>query len=247
MSIGTVDVPATIGEDELTAGPGFVRRVLRRRLAVVSLLFLLGVIAIAIVAPFLLPTVPKQGVGALSHVLEEPSRQHLLGTDRVGRDVLDRLLYGTRLTILGVAEVVIVATLLGVPLGLAAGYLGGVGDRAVGWWIDVTFSVPHLIIVLVVIAIFPGSLLAAMVTFGILSAASIARTVRAATLPVREEQYVDAARVSGLSRRYIIGRHVLPRVTGVAIVQTSLLAAGAVGITAGLAFLGALDRNIPTW
>jgi len=97
----------------------------------------------------------------------------------------------------------------------------------------------------VVVSIFPASILAAMVTFGILSAPGIARMVRAVTLPVREELYIAAARVSGLSRPYIVARHVLPRITGVVIVQSALGAAGAVGITAGLSFLGVLDPPSP--
>src|SRR5262249_38287979 len=89
--------------------------------------------------------------------------------------------------------------------------------------------------------------LAAMITFGLLSAPSIARTTRAVTLPVQAELYIAAARVSGLSRTYILVRHVLPRIMGVVIVQAFLLAAGAVGITAGLAFLGVLDTTRPSW
>ncbi|MGH9298319.1 MAG: dipeptide/oligopeptide/nickel ABC transporter permease/ATP-binding protein [Acidimicrobiales bacterium] len=241
------DAATITGAVDAAQAPGFWRRLLRRPLAVACMLFLLGMIVVAIVAPILLPAVSHQGVGDLLHVRAGPSGKHLLGTDTVGRDVLDRLLYGTRLTMLGVAEVVIVATLLGLPLGLAAGYLGGWVDRIAGWWVDFTFSIPTLIIIIVVIAIFPRNLLAAMVTYGILTAPAIVRTVRAATLPVREELYIAAARVSGLSRPYIIGRHVLPRVAGVVTVQTALVAAGSVGITAGLSFLGLLDPNIPTW
>jgi peptide/nickel transport system ATP-binding protein/peptide/nickel transport system permease protein len=205
------------------------------------------VTATAIVAPIVLPDVAHEGAGDLLHVQEGPSREHLLGTDTLGRDVLNRILVGTRLTMVGVAEALLVALAIGVPLGLAAGYLGGRFDRTTGWLSDVVFSIPYLIVVLVVVSVFPRSLFATMVTLGVLSAPGIARIVRGATLPVRDELYVAAARVSGLSRPYIIRRHIVPRISGVIIVQAALLAAAAVGITAGLAFLGVLDSTVPTW
>src|SRR5262249_3125157 len=139
------------------------------------------------------------------------------------------------------------ANALAIPLGLAAGYLGGRVDGVVAWVTDLSFSLPSLIIILVVAALFSGSLLAAMVTFGVLAAPGLARAIRAATLPVREELYIAAARVSGLSRRYIIARHVLPRVGGIVIVQSFLLAAGSVGITAGLAYLGVVSTDTVSW
>ena len=129
---------------------------------------------------------------------------HLLGTDTLGRDVLDRLLVGTQVTLIGVAEALLVALALGVPLGLAAGYFGGRLDRAVGWLADLVFSMPGIIIILVVLSVFPKSMTAAMTTFGVIAAPGLMRVVRSAALPVREELYVAAAQVSGLSHPYII-------------------------------------------
>jgi peptide/nickel transport system permease protein len=183
-------VAAIAGDAAAAQAPGFARRLVCRPLAVACIVFLLVVIGVAIVAPELLPGVRNESVGDLLRVRRGPSAQNLLGTDNAGRDVLNRLLYGTRLTMIGVVEVVLVGTLLGVPIGLAAGYLGGWVDRAVAWWTDLMFAVPGLIIILVVVAIFPKNLLAAMVTFGVLSARGLARTVRAVTLPLREELYM---------------------------------------------------------
>jgi peptide/nickel transport system permease protein len=232
---------------ESAGAPGGLRRLSRRPLAVSCIVFILVVIGIAIVAPIAMPEINGQGAGDLLAVLKGPSWQHPLGTDGLGRDVLDRILVGTRLTMVATAEAVIVGTFLGVPLGLAAGFIGGRLDRFVAWLTDLSFSMPALVIVLVVAAIFPRSILAMMVTFGILSAPGLARVVRAVTLPVREELYIAAARVSGLTGPYIVSRHVLPRIAGVVIVQTALTAAGSVGITAGLAFLGVLGVNRPSW
>ena len=103
-------------------------------------------------------------------------------------------------------------------------------------------------IILVVLSVFPASMLAAMITLGVLAAPDIMRVVRSATLPVREELYIKAAEVSGLSRPYILTRHVLPRIAGVVIVQASLLAAVALGVQTGLAFLGLLvAAPAPSW
>ena len=243
MSSGAVSAPvaARVIDAEAALPPGFLRRLLHRPLAVVCIVYLLLVVGTAILAPIILPEVTGQHVGDLLRVNDGPSRDHLLGTDTLGRDVLNRILVGARVTMIGVGEALLVASLIGIPLGLAAGYLGGRVDRLVSWLTDLTFSIPGLILILVVISIFTQSLLAAMVTLGILSAPGKARIIRAVTLPVREELYIAAARASGLSRPYIIVRHVLPRIAGVVIVQSALLAAAAVGVTAGLAFLGVLN------
>src|SRR5262249_38093111 len=151
----------------------------------------------------------------------------LLGTDTLGRDVLERLLVGSRVTVVGVAEALVVVIGLGVPLGLAAGYFSGWLDQLVGRLADLAFSLPSIVLILVVLSVFPQSMPAGMATFGLLAAPGLMRVVRSAVLPVREELYIAAARASGLSRAYIISRHVLPRVSGAIIVQASLLAAAA--------------------
>jgi peptide/nickel transport system permease protein len=228
-------------------GPTFLRRLLPRPLALACIVYLVAVIGVALLAPVLMPGVAHQYAGDLLSVRQGPSAQHLLGTDTLGRDVLDRLLVGARSTMIGVAEGVLVALALGIPLGLAAGFFGGRLDRFVNWVADLTFSLPAVVIILVVLAVFPGSALAGMVTFGVLAAPGLMRVIRSATLPIREELYVDAARVSGLSDAYIVRCHVLPRISGVVIVQTSLLAAVALLVQTGLAFLNLFGGTSPNW
>jgi peptide/nickel transport system permease protein len=216
--------------------------------AIAACCYLVLVVGVAIFAPITLPGVSTEYAGDLTSASQGPSLAHPLGTDTVGRDVLDRLLVGTQVTMLGVAESLLVVLALGVPLGLAAGYLGGRLDRGVTWLADLTFSVPAIVIVIVVLAVFPASMLAAMVTLGVLAAPGLMRVVRSATLPVREELYVEAAEISGLSRPYILGRHILPRISGVVIVQASLLAAVALVAQTGLAFLHLLVAPpAPSW
>ena len=240
---GPVRAGAAVAE-----APRFLRRLLRRRLALACLAYLAVVLIVAIVAPIVLPGVAEEHAGDLTAVRQGPSATHVLGTDTLGRDVLQRLLVGTRVTALGVLEALVVVLALGVPLGLAAGFFGGWLDRVVSWVADLTFSIPAIVLIIVVLSVFPQSMLAAMVTFGVLAAPGLMRVVRSATLPVREELYIAAAQVSGLSRSYIVTRHVLPRIAGPVIVQASLLAAVALLVQTGLAFLNlVVAAPAPSW
>jgi peptide/nickel transport system permease protein len=226
----------------------FGRRLLKRPLAVACLTFLVVVGLVGVIAPIALPGIATQHAGNLLQVNQAPSWDHLLGTDQLGRDVLQRLLVGTRVTIVGVLEAVVVLVGIGVPVGLAAGYFGGSFDRAAMWVVDLAFSVPGIIIVILVLSLYPENMPAAMVTLGILLAPLIVRVTRSATLQVRDAPYIDAARVSGLSGAFIVSRHVLPRVSGAVIVQVSFLAAVALGAQSGLAFLNLLvPAPAPSW
>ena len=228
--------------------PGFLRRLMRRPVAVACCTYLTALIVIAIVAPIAMPGVNTENAGNLFAANQLPSWSHVLGTDSLGRDVLSRLLVGDRTTIVGIVEALVVVLALGVPLGLAAGYLGGWTDRVVTWLADLTFSLPAVVIIVVVLSVFPANMLAGMITFGVIAAPGLMRVVRSATLPVREELYIRAAEAAGLSRAYILTRHVLPRIAGVVIVQASLLAAVALGVQTGLAFLKLLVADpAPSW
>ena len=240
-----VDVTSEVHASEK---PRFMRRLLKRPVAVACLVYLALIVAIALVAPLALPGVSKQQAGDILHVHQAPTWHHVLGTDSVGRDVLQRLLVGTRITMIAVVEAVVVAFAISVPLGVIAGYFGHAVDRTVGWLVDLTLSMPTIVIVLVVVSVFPNNTFAAMVTLGLLFAPSLTRIVRSAVLPVREELYVAAARVSGLSRIAIMGRHILPRIAGPIIVQLSLFAAFALLAQAGLSFLGLIAAPpAPSW
>jgi peptide/nickel transport system permease protein len=239
---------AVVAATSDVAAPRFGRRLLRKPVAIACLAYLVVIVVIAIVAPIVLPDVAHEEAGDLLAVRRGPSGDHLLGTDSLGRDVLQRLLVGARVTLLGVAEGLAVGLALGVPLGLAAGYFGGWVDRAVSWTGDLALSLPAIVIILVVLAVFPNSMATGMIAFGVLATPGLMRIVRAATLPVREELYIAAARVSGLSRSYIVARHVLPRIAGAIIVQASLLAAAALIVQSGLAALNLLvPAPAPSW
>jgi len=228
--------------------PGFLHRLLRRPVAIACGAYLAVIAVVAVAAPLALPGITGQNAGNLLAVNQGPGPQHLLGTDTLGRDVLARLLVGTQVTMLGVAEALLFVLVLGVPLGLVAGYLGGWVDTAVTWLADLAFSVPAIVIIIVILSVFPENMLAAMSAFGMLAAPGLMRVVRSATLPVRQEAYIEAAQVCGLSRFYILTRHVLPRISGAVIVAASFLAALALIFQTGLAFLGLLvPAPAPSW
>jgi peptide/nickel transport system permease protein len=231
----------------LTAGElHFVRRLVQRRFALAAFVFLGIVILAAIFAPWIAPYPPNEP--DLTNILSGPTWAHPFGTDELGRDMLSRIIYGGRVTLVGSAIGVGVALLVGVPIGLAAGYLGGRTDWLVARFIEINLALPGIMILLVVLSVFGHSERVAMVTFGLIVSPSLMRIVRAATLAVRNELYVDAARVLGLRPRRIIARHVHPRIVGVVIVQGSLLAAGAVLTETGLGFLGLGEPPpTPTW
>jgi peptide/nickel transport system permease protein len=197
-------------------------------------------------APLIAPYDPLAQDLAAANSL--PSAAHLLGADTLGRDLLSRLLYGGQITLLGAVIAVAVFTMLGLPLGLMAGYFRGALDAVLTRIVEVLFAVPVIVIVLVVLAVFSSSLSAAMITIGVLGFGSLFRVVRASTIAASRELYVKAATAGGLRQRTIILRHILPNVWGPVIVQVSLFTAGAILVQSGLAFLGfSVKPPNPSW
>ncbi|MGV9802094.1 ABC transporter permease, partial [Mycobacterium sp. NPDC003449] len=160
--------PDSAGEATAASSPGFIRRLIGRRSALCCLIFLALVVLAGLVSPSVFPDVAYQHAADLDAVRQLPSLAHPLGTDTLGRDVLQRLLVGTNVTLLGVVQALLVVLAVGVPCGLAAGYFGGRFDRATMWISDVVFSIPGVVVVLMVLSIFRQSMTAAMVTFGLL-------------------------------------------------------------------------------
>jgi peptide/nickel transport system permease protein len=223
-----------------TDSPAIRRGVLRAVLATwrgrITAGFLLLLFVCCLLAPVIAPADPLHQ--SLRDILDKPSGAHWLGTDSLGRDVLSRLLYGGRSSIIGILEGVAAHLAVAVPLGVATGYQGGRFDRFVMRAADIVMSVPVIVILLAILSIFDHSIAAAMITLGVLGASGTMRIVRGAAMTARQELYVSAAELLGLSRTQIIFRHILPRCRGVIIVQTSLFAALAIGIQTGLTFLG---------
>ncbi|MBO0769875.1 MAG: dipeptide/oligopeptide/nickel ABC transporter permease/ATP-binding protein [Actinobacteria bacterium] len=224
-----------------------VRDLARRPLAVAAAGWLLLVVVSAAGASVMAPDRP--GTEDLARVLAGPSAEHWLGTDRLGRDVLSRLMSGSQVTLTGVAEALVVFAFLGTTAGLIGGFASGWPGRLIARLGDLILALPAIIVLLMVLAVFPGSDLATMIALGVVSCPLLLRVVRGSTLALRGELYIKAARVSGLSGLRIAVRHVLPRLAGPVIVQLSLFAATAVLVQSALSFLGLStpETQGPSW
>jgi peptide/nickel transport system permease protein len=221
-------------------------RRLRRPTAVLALLWI-GILVIASATPALLaPHDPL--TQDLSAGLQHPSWDHWLGTDRLGRDLLARVVFGTGPVLLATVTAVGVAMLIGLPLGLIAGYSSGRWDTAISRVADGLFSLPAIIIVLAAASLLGNNLTLAMAVFGVIVSAGFIRLVRASTKAVRSELFIDVGRVQGLSGPRIAVRHILPNILTPVIVQATLaLGLGCLAV-AGLTFLGLGPAPpTPTW
>jgi len=199
-----------------------------------------------VAAPLLAPYNPLEQ--NLLEVLKGPSGAHWLGTDSLGRDILSRLMYGGQQTLAGVAIAIAVYVVIGVTVGITAGYLGGWVDRLSIALVNIALAMPPLIILLVVLSVFRNNTLIAMFLFGLIASPIMVLLVRSASSTLRQELFVDAARVSGLNAPWIIAKHVLPRLTGLIIVQAAVFGANAVVIESALSFLGFGEQPPhPTW
>lgn len=221
------------------------RRYLRRPLGVVALAVFAFVVAAAVLAPWLAPFDPNLVDFRITRAA--PGGEHLLGGDSAGRDILSRLLHGARTTLYGAMITCAAGVLLGVPAGVAAGYFGGVTDRVCSWISDALQSVPGMIVLLVVAAGTGQDFTVLMVALGVFLAPGYYRITRARALAVRREPYIDAARVAGVTNPRILRTHMLRAVYAPIVVQTALTAGIAVGMQAGLQFLGIGSASTPSW
>lgn len=242
MTLAT-EVPTDV--EPVTTRSGVVRRFLRNPLGLIPTLVLLAVIVIAIVVPFL--GLPDPNAVNLREASRPPGAGHLLGTDTSGRDILSRLMWGTRVVLIGAGIALAVSLAVGAVTGLLAGYYGGWFDSAASWVNNLNMALPGIVVVLAVRAVMGPSIYLAMAVFGILLTPAFFRVVRGAVQAVRNELYVDAARVSGLSDARIISRHIFTVVRAPIIIQAARVASIAIAIQAGLEFLGVTDPTVPSW
>src|SRR5213080_1335275 len=231
--------------DEL---PGLGRsRPSRRLLAAGALLVaVLGVAAVA--APWLTPYDPDAIVVASYHGPLAPGGGHLLGTDTLGRDVWARLVYGARTSLFVGGLAMAVSLAIGMTAGLVAGYFGGVTDATLMWIVDLVLTMPSLLLLIVLATVLPPSLLTIPLVIGAIGWTTFARTVRGEVLSLRERDYISAARALGASHARIIVRHLLPGVLPGVVVLAALGMSGAIGIDAGLSYLGlGVPLPTPSW
>ncbi|KIS29030.1 ABC transporter [Arthrobacter sp. SPG23] len=222
-----------------------LRRLFKNPLGIVAMAILLVIALLAILAPVLAPF--EENYSNIAKTLAAPDSVNILGTDSAGRDVWSRLLFGAQLTLLSALLCAGVAIAIGLPAGLIAGYYAGKFEAVSNWVVSILMSLPGLIVLLTIRAAFGPSVWISMIAFGILISPSYFRLTRTAVQSVRNELYVDAARVSGLSDWSIIARHIFSVVRAPIIIQTAAIAGVAIAIQSGLEFLGLGDPSKATW
>jgi peptide/nickel transport system permease protein len=214
----------------------FWRRFRRNRIGVAGAIIVLACIVVAIFAPLLAPY-PMEEIHSKWR-LYPPNEYFLLGTDEFGRDVLSRIIFGSRISLeVGLISVSL-ALLLGSALGLIAGFYGGATDNVIMRAMDVLFAFPAILLAIAIMAMLGPSITNAMTAIGIVYAPSFARLARASVLSLKEKEFVEAARALGAPNMRIIVRHIMPNLLAPVIVQTTFSLSTAILTEASLSFLG---------
>jgi len=223
-----------------------VRRLLHRKGAVFGLAVIALLVAVAVLAPLIAPYEPDQQTW--SAVRKAPSALHWFGTDDVGRDVFTRVIYGARASLLAGVVAVAFALLIGVPIGLIAGYFGGFLDALLSRINDAMLACPFLILAIALAAFLGPSLRNAMIAIAVTTAPIFMRLTRGQTMAVKVEDYIEAARAVGNPNWRIALRHILPNILPALLVQATLSIATAIIAEATLSFLGLGQQPpAPSW
>lgn len=225
-----------------SAGRGLLGRLLRHPPAVIGVILLAAFLLMAIFAPYLAPHDPAQP--QLGARLTPPAwssgglSEYLLGTDHVGRDLLSRLIYGSRIALIVGFGGVTIAAVIGVILGLLAGYFGGRLDSIIMRIVDTVLAIPNILLYLTVLAVFGQSLMLLIAVIGCINWTSFARVVRAEAMALRNREFVEASKALGQRSLAIIARHVLPNSMAPIIVIVTLNIATIIILEASLSYLG---------
>ncbi len=218
----------------------------KNKLSLVGAAIVLILAAIALLAPILSPYDPTEMDP--EHILSAPSRDHWFGTDRLGRDVLSRIIWGSRISLLVGFIAVGIATLIGILVGALAGYYGRWVDSLIMRFVDLMLCFPTFFLILAVIAFLEPSIWNIMVVIGVTGWMGVARLVRAEFLSLKEREFVLSARALGASDLRIISRHILPNALAPVLVSVTLGVAGAILTESALSFLGiGIQPPTPSW
>ena len=222
------------------------RRLVRRKSAVIGLVIVVLLVLLAILAPLLAPFDPAQQ--AYAYIRKPPSLRNWLGTDESGRDLLSRVIFGARASLLAGVVSVAIAVGIGVPIGMLAGYRGGWTDALISRITDAMLAIPFLILAIALAAFLGPSLTNAMIAIGVTATPIFVRLTRGQVLVVKTEDYVEAARAVGNNPFRIAFRHILPNIAPALLVQASLTIAAAIIAEASLSFLGLGQQPpAPSW
>jgi peptide/nickel transport system permease protein len=223
-----------------------MKRFMRNKLAVAGLIVLSAFVILALLAPVVTPFKPD--AINLTAIEMAPNAAHWLGTDEVGRDVLTRLLYGTRVSLLVGVCATLLQLIIGVVLGTLAGFYGGWVDNLIMRLVDIMMCFPFFIIAISLAALLEPGLLSLILIIGLLQWTHIARIIRIEIMALKQREFIEAAKALGLNHFEIIRQHILPNVAGPLIVYTTLAIAQAILLEAGLSFLGlGIRQPMPSW
>ncbi len=223
-----------------------LRRLKRNRAAIAGGVIVLLFVAVALLAPLIAPYPPNEGDLALR--LQSPTREHPLGTDPLGRDLLSRVIYGARISLQIQVVAVAIAMLIGTFLGMVGGYYGGRLDHVIMRLMDILLAFPGIFLAISIIAVLGPGLLNLMLAAGIYSIPQFARIVRGSVLTLKEKEFIEAARAVGENDFNILFRYLLPNSMAPVIIQTSLRMATVLLTASGLSFLGlGVQPPTPEW
>ena len=211
------------------------QRFCRHKMAVGCLFLLLALILLAILAPVIAPYSPTRPTGKFS---QPPSAQHLLGTDKIGRDMFSRILYAMRVSLLVGFLATAISTVIGVALGLVSGYFGGPVDKAIMSFTDMVMSFPYILLVLVAAAIFQPGLWSIVLILGFVDWPGVTRLVRGNVLSLRETNFIKSDLTAGMPRRYILFSEILPNTIAPVLVYATSVFALSILDEAALSYLG---------
>ncbi len=246
MAVTTIGIEARdVAGDERPAARAW-RRLKQRKSAILGLVVICALILLAIFAPLIAPFDPAQQ--SWTAVRKPPSWAHWFGTDESGRDLLSRVIYGARASLLAGVVSVTIALTAGVPIGLLAGYRGGWIDALISRITDAMLACPNLILAIALAAFLGPSLTNAMIAIGITATPVFVRLTRGQVLAVKVEDYVEAARAVGNPGWRIAVKHILPNIMPALLVQATLAIAAAIIAEASLSFLGLGQQPpAPSW
>lgn len=249
MSIGQAESTELSIEQQGSLWSDAIDRFRHNPAAVVGLVLLAIFVLVAVFAPLIAPFGPQERVGGLAATPPGPSSEHWFGLDDQGRDVLSRIIYGTRLSLLVGLVSVGVGLSFGILLGSIAGYFGGAVDTVIMRVVDITLSIPGLLLAIGLVTLLGRGLVQIMIAVGLTQIPIFARLLRGSILSVRESDYVLAARSIGTPGPQLLGFHILPNAIAPVIVQATLAMATAIIDVAGLSFvgLGPGDPRFPEW
>ncbi|MBQ9301389.1 MAG: ABC transporter permease [Clostridia bacterium] len=212
-----------------------IRRFCRHKMAVFCLALLTVLILMALLAPVISPYSPQKPTGQFN---QPPSAQHILGTDRIGRDMFSRILYAMRVSLLVGFLATAISTVIGVLLGLVSGYFGGAADKIIMGFTDMVMSFPYILLVLVAAAIFRPGMWSIILILGFVDWPGVARLVRGNVLSLKQTNFIKGDVTAGMPRRYILFSEILPNTIAPVLVYATSVFAISILDEAALSFLG---------